>query len=208
MMPALQTDSGRLVSIAQLIAFGYASLYKDCGRMRSSFQWEPYLRVGNSSYPSESFFYRWIARWLTAVGYTRRKPKFDSNLGGFVAAIGTSYQTDFKRKCISSDDAQGDRCDDDGDGDGYYASADDEDNYEIEELGHGSHGREGSQEHSHDCSKPTTQSWSAESGMSNFISLFHTCGSGRMVPLDLDTKDCYTSQLCANQSCVNHSPIC
>ena len=68
-------------------------------------------------------------RWLTDVDPVSGAPVFDPNLGGFVTAMVTSYQSDFKQKCFSSDDASANKDDDDGD-DGYYVGDDDDDDDE------------------------------------------------------------------------------
>ena len=90
---------------------------------------------------------------MTDVDDARDTSNFDPNLGGFVTAIATSYQSDFKQKCFSRHDAYGDKDDD--------VKASDE-NKELDLDGY---------------NKPRARSPARFPSMSRFISLFHTGGS-------------------------------
>ena len=154
--PALQTDSRPSVSIAELLATGYASFNENYSRMTSDFQWESYFRRRTSWYPSTSFFCLYI---LFDLDCFRGTPTFDPALGGFVAPIVTGYQSDFDWKCFACNATNEDN-------DDQCEEADGEGNVESEEFCDDSD------------EKPTRRSAMRCASVSCFISLFHTCRSG------------------------------
>ncbi len=106
-LPALSNYYGKLFSVAELLAYGYATFLRNGGRMSSYPNIAYYTHPGACLYSTIFIDYFFISVFLHYIDMAQGSPMFNAPKRIFAAAIRSSFQSSFQSECGGEDDAKG-----------------------------------------------------------------------------------------------------
>jgi hypothetical protein len=98
---------GKTFSVAELLAYGYATLLRNGGRMSSNFNIGQYLHPGACLYSTLIIYFFSLFSFYN-IAFVRGMPKFNPRTRLFMAPVRSSYQSHFKPECQPKQDANKD----------------------------------------------------------------------------------------------------